>query len=513
MSFPRPRLFGLALVLATAGMLLSCRDKKETLSSDLSEAGYQMTPEDWFRASRENNVEALKKFLSGGFSKDTRDEAGNTALHAAAAAGAEKSADYLLTRGIPIDSAGEKGRTPLMAAVVSDKPAMVRWLLRQGASPLAKDAENFKPLMLAVREGSAGSVMELASYDREDLDPALLLAALMGRTGVIDSLTNYGASVYARMDDGRTPLMLAAQNGHAESVKLLLDIGASRHTTDAGGKTAATLATEAGHPEIAAMINREPTAAEMALETPEEVARGMDEFVAAAEGDSSAETETEALKAPGATGIPATSEVAPEGKPVPRPRAARAPSKPIEGAVLGFTKAPAPDSKPAAARGRMVTVPVIMRHYREADVPVQVAEVSGETATLKINGRTDRQVKVRAGEAIPGSSLVVLRVKRRMEDSKLTDGRPMEVSVVEVSDRNSGAKREWISGRPSTAHDPVALVEDPLTGQRYTAVPGQRFKSADGGEFRVADVRPNQIVIEDLSDGSVQTVPLSGPRG
>ena len=93
--------------------------------------------------------------------------------------------------------------------------------------------------MLAVREGSSGAVVELAPYDREDLDPALLLAALVGKEQVIDALTNYGASVYARMDDGRTPLMIAAQNGHEEAVKLLLEIGSSRYTKDPEGRTAA----------------------------------------------------------------------------------------------------------------------------------------------------------------------------------------------------------------------------------------------------------------------------------
>jgi hypothetical protein len=100
-----------------------------------------------------------------------------------------------------------------------------------------------------------------------------------------------------------------------------------------------------------------------------------------------------------------------------------------------------------------------------------------------------------------------------MDDSKLNLGQPMEVSVVEVRDSASGASREWISGVPVSAHDPVALVEDAATGQRYTATPGQRFKSADGAEFIVSDVRPNQIIIEDAATGAVQTIPLRGPRG
>jgi hypothetical protein len=59
----------------------------------------------------------------------------------------------------------------------------------------------------------------------------------------------------------------------------------------------------------------------------------------------------------------------------------------------------------------------------------------------------------------------------------------------------------------------VALVEDAATGKRYLATPGQRFKAADGEEYFISDVRPNQMVIQNVASRSVQTIPLRGPRG
>lgn len=498
-----------ATVLVAGFAIPACKDRKANASSDLKDAGFSMTAEDWFRACRENNVEAMKRFLTGGFSKETKDEKGNSALHAAAEADAQSAARFLLDKGMAIDSRGHGGRTPLMTAVISNKPRMVKWLLQQGADPKLKDEENFKALMLAVREGSAGSVAELAAYDREDLDSALLLAALLGKADVIDALTNYGASVYARMEDGRTPLMVAAENGHQEAVQLLLDIGASRYTTDVSGKTAALLAAEAGHPEIVGMINLEPSANELALTSPEAIAADMDSFVAAAEGEEEPvpADNTSASTLPRHSGSSSAKNK-------------RSASKPIEGMVLGhqdgasgahITEKNAESASPTAVRN---TPPVIMRYYRETDVPIEVTGVSGDGAILRISGSKRRETTVKTGQNIPGSnSLYVLRVKRRMEDSKLSGGHPMEVAVVEVADRKSGQTREWISGRPSTAHDPIALVEDSVTGMRYTARPGQKFKSADGREFLITDVRPSQIVIEDLSDGAVETVTLVGPRG
>ena len=463
---------------------VSCRKPAEASKSDLTEAGYSLTTADWLRAAGRDDVSALKKFVAAGFDAATQDEAGDSALHAAASGGALKAADYLLARGLPIDLAGKAKRTPLMNAVLAKQTAAVRWLLRQGADPRLKDAEGYSAMMLAVREGATGAVAELAPYHRDSLDSAILLAALVGQAEVIDTLTNYGASVYARMEDGRTALMIAAENGHKDAVELLLDIGASRFSTDAAGRTAADIAIEAKHPEIAALILRQPKPVELALETTEEVARTMETFVDAALAGTTSENSN---------------------------NHDRTPSQPIDGQVL--SPAVRTEPKPGAAAGTFPMPPLVMRHYREREMPVEVRTVANDSATLTLRGAPQPEVTVKPGETIPGSRLTIVRVQRRMEDSKLNLGQPMEVSVVEVRDTATGVSREWISGVQASAHDPVALVEDASTGRRYTATPGQRFKSADGAEFVVSDVRPNQIVIENTATKAVQTIPLRGPRG
>jgi ankyrin repeat protein len=501
---------GLAMVAISLGGLASCKKRGETLKSDLGEAGYQLTEAEWFRASRENDAAALKKFIAAGFKPDLRNPDGDSALHVAASAGAHTSADFLLSRALPVDLRGAAGRTPLMAAVMADQTGMVGWLLRQGADPRLKDQDGFMPLMLAVREGSGGAVGELAPYNREDLDAALLLAALVGRAEVIDSLTNYGASVYARMEDGRTPLMIAAENGHQAAVELLLDIGAGRYAVDPEGRSAVDLAQAAGHPEIATMISREPAASELTLESPEQVASAMDLFVDTAIAKSFSDpslaenaTVTDVSSADGARlDVPAG------------PAMQRGASEPLAGQVLSR---PMPSPQPARQMPSVAPPfplpPLVMRHYRERQVPVQVQSVQGGTATVTLPGAAAREVKVRVGETIPGSRLEVVRVRRRMEDSKLSAGRLMEVSVVDVRDTSTGTTREWISGLSANAHDPVALVEDAATGKRYVASPGQRFKATDGTEYIVSDVRPNQMIIEEAATGAVRTIPLRGPRG
>lgn len=470
---------------------LACRKPADAGRHDLEEAGYSLTQDDWFRAVRENNLPVVKRFIEAGFEWNAANGAGDHALHEAARCGAEEVARLLLDRDVAVDLPGAMGRTPLMAAAMADQRKMVRWLIRQGAAPSLKDADGYHALLLAIREGKPGAAEELAAVQSESLDPALLLAALVGKQQVIDSLTNYGASVYARMEDGRTPLMVAAQNGHADAVKLLLELGANRHATDENGLTAVDHATANGYQEIVAILRDESSGKPMALAGLEAVGAEMAKVVQRADE----------LQDPEMEPAPAV-----------HPPLPRATASTLEGAVIG--KAVAGKDPVATEPARKNQPPLVMRAYQERDLPLRVVTVEAGKAHLEIRDKSPaRQAVVAPGEVIPGLPLVIVRAERRMRESKLNLGQPMEVSVVEVRDPARGTTREWIAGHPATAHDPAALVEDPVSGQRYVAVPGQKFRGADGTEFTVSDVRPNQLVIENRSTGEVFTLPLRGPRG
>jgi len=486
----------LALLLAGTAPFLClthCKSREEAAKTELKARGYDLTPEALFHAAESDDVNALQKLVSNGIAADTRNAAGDTALHAAAGAGMKKAADFLLDHKIPVDVIGAEGRTPLMVAVMRGTPEMVRYLLSQKADPHKKDAQGYKPLMLAVREGRGDMIGELAPYDRDKLDDALLVAALEGKASVIDALTNYGASVYARMDDGRTPLMLAAQNGHIEAVDMLLEIGANRFSMDDEGRIAADMAREAGHEELALRLAEAPQADEFALEEPvdlgaEMLAKVVEKEVASADPAPSSSTSTKPVPGQGGGTIGAL----PLGA---------APAM-LDGVVL---ESPSGENPPAAT----AKVPIVMRAYRQTDLPLRVESVQGQVATLRLSGGGVKEVP--QGEAIPGSRLKVVRVERRVKDLK-DQGGQTEVSVVEVEDTANGRKRELISGVEPTAHDPVALVEDGQ-GRHFVAKAGQKFRGADGTEYVVTDVRPNQMVIENRTKGEVITVPLRGPRG
>lgn len=515
----------IALWLPAGQLLTGCGPEEKARTSELAEAGYPMNADGWFRAVAANDVAAMRKFLADGFDPLTRDAAGDSALHAAAAIGAQEAADLLLQQGVKIEESGASDRTPLMVAVAEGQTAMVKWLLRQGADATARDAMAYTPLTIAVMVEAPGPLAELAAYDRDNLDDALLLASLMGNAAAIDTLTQYGASVYARMDGGRTALMVAAEYGHLEAVAMLIELGTSRHAVDVDGRTAADYATEAGHEEIAVLIQREPLPGDLSFDPPDALAVEMEQALdatladAAVDSSSASDTVGEPFSPTG------SGDSAPWNRPVPGQGsrgAALPPDRvaiPLEGRTLGqgiaTGDAPAASPTASAAAGGVpgTPPPLVMRQYRQRELPLVVRAVESDTATLRITGDPPRDVRVRQGETVPGSRLVVVSMRNRMQSLKDSDAAPVEVSVVELRDSSSGATRELISGVPTAAHDPVALVEDALTGRRYLATTGQRFRSADGTDYLVTDVRPNQMVIEDQTHGTVHTIPLRGPRG
>ncbi|MCU0795447.1 MAG: ankyrin repeat domain-containing protein [Akkermansiaceae bacterium] len=544
--------------------LVSCKkDPGEGQRQNLEDAGYSMTPEDFLRAAEGDDLKALESMMSGGIAAGVTDAKGRSALHAAAAAGSVKAATLLLDRGVPIDLTDQSGRTPLMEAVMHADPEMVKFLLRQGGDPSLKDSDRYKPLMLAVKAGRADMVAELAPYVRQDLDDALLAASILGEAQVIDELTNYGASIYARLEDGRTPLMLAAQHGRAEAVEMLLDIGANRFTMDSHGKTAAELAKEAGHEDLAARLAAEPGEGDFVLEEADALAEEMvaevetgREEVSDEEGDASladnengADPPVDANDAPtgeapeiAGGGLPSADPEAEQGgeetgsgvviEPVdpgaePGRPAVAAPRREriseLEGVVVGGgpARTPAeeagrndvaePSTGGSTTQAATDPAPVVMRAYRENELPLRVDSTTEESAMIQVVGGAKQEVAV--GSTIPGSTLKVIRISRKMQSGKENQGEPVEVSVVTLSDGRSGVERDLVVGLPALAHDPVALVEDASTGKYYVARTGQRFRTADGDDYLVGDVRPNQIVLEDVKTGETRTIPLSGPRG
>ncbi|MBT8043651.1 MAG: ankyrin repeat domain-containing protein [Verrucomicrobiae bacterium] len=506
----------LGLVLSSL-YLVSCSDKKEQASKELETSGYQATPADFLRAAENGDIRALKLFAKQEIDLNTKDSNGWTALHLAARAQRQESVAFLLDAGMDIETPGLDGVTPMMLAAREGHHTMVRYLLKQGAKAELKDDKNRSALILAIDGDHASCVEELAPYSRNQLDTALLYAAAQGKHQVIESLTSFGASVYVRHEGGMTPLMLAAENGHIDTVKSLLESGANRYAVNEHGWTAAQVAEAANQSAIAGLLNQNPDSTELAITEPS-VDQGVEwtpPVIAAADmpqAEPDAEKTEDVKTKPTDSATPNTDVTA--GNPT--TGTATTPNK------LERTSKPAKKHLPFIA-GKTIsskgTTPdevasdLNMLDYQQKPLPLMVEKTSprqegGAEAHVRMLYGDHQQVTVEEGDTIPSTQFKVISIRRMLNHSKITDGKPADVSVVEIEDTTTGQRRKMTAHIPATAADPWAVLRSKSSGRAYAARAGQQFRTADGQTYTVSDVRPNQIILTQNDTGEATTIPL-----
>ncbi|MGI8750880.1 MAG: ankyrin repeat domain-containing protein [Acidimicrobiales bacterium] len=89
---------------------------------------------------------------------------------------------------------------------------------------------------------------------REGGVTALISAAGVGATDLLDDLIARGADLGQAADLGRTAIMAAASRGESTTLRHLLDAGAGVDTVDERGDTALTLAAHFGHPDAVRVL-------------------------------------------------------------------------------------------------------------------------------------------------------------------------------------------------------------------------------------------------------------------
>ncbi len=331
-----------------------------------------------------------------------------------------------------------------MAAAQSGDEQAVKALLAAGADAQTKDRAGLSPLAAAVLAGHLAVVMLLAEGATGSLDHALQLAAVKGHTPVMAVLMDRGASPHAVSVEALTPMMYAAEYGHVEAVKLLRQRGASVTALDENLKTAANHAEENGHEDVAAYL-REP--------------------------DRSAD------------------------------------SPPFETTALRLPDVPWSGDAPSSLEA--VALAIHMVDYRSRMLPIVVEEVpEGDTiATIRVLTGEEHSVTAAPGEEIPGTGLMVEKVRRRFISSKHGQGRLVNASEVFVTDTVSGQRHLAVKGLPASAGEGCATVKLGASEDLIEVRRGDTF-SAGTIPVKVVDVRPVQIVIERTDTRETVTVKL-----
>ena len=420
---------------------------------------YAFTVNDFFRAVKAGDASATTDFLNAGIEVDIDDGDGGRALLKAAKAGEAETLKVLIDKGAEVNYRLPSSRTALILAAGSTSGDAVRHLLEAGADPLIEDSSGWTALSLAAGSGSERAAEMLAPVSKTLVDQALLIAALRGHTGIIDILLMNRANIHVRGSNEYTPLMAAAKEGHEAAVQLLLERDADRFALNTHGHTAAQIAKKAGHDDIAALLAGLPTSSEITgkSEDPLAIVDNQGKVVGTLSESDKRQSIRETF---------------------------------ISGAVPRELK---------------------METYRERHMPVVLTSVdqNESQAEMRLLYDTHESITAAPGEEIPGSGLRIVELSHRNTQGK--EGL-RDASHMIVEDTATGERHQVASGQNARSLGTYALLKisgidrpfEARRGDEFTMISGQ----GDGDEFqcRILDVRPDQVLIENLETKDVITI-------
>ena len=158
-----------------------------------------------------------------------------------------------------------------------------------------------------------------------------------------------------------------------------------------------------------------------------------------------------------------------------------------------------------------------MKDFRESQLPIMLEEVGteGESARIRVLGRDRRTPEiVLAGGEIGGTGLQLVKAERKFRPSKMGDGQPLDVSQVTVVDRATGQRHRIVRNATANSSQPAAFITVGEGNHLYEVREGDEFIAGDArpSRYRVLDVRPTQVVLENLDTRETATLARSYAR-
>ena len=195
-----PTLANLRSANGESAILTAVYHRQKEIANLLVARGATLT---LFEACAAGEIDRVERLVDAGASVNAYSDDGWTPIHLAAFFGHARVAELLLAHEayVRARSRNQTGNTPLHAALAANQTMVAGLLIGKGADLNAADAAGWRPLHLA------------AANNNVDL---------------IKTLIAQGADPNATNTDGLTPLAVATQRGHREAVALLERSGCIR---------------------------------------------------------------------------------------------------------------------------------------------------------------------------------------------------------------------------------------------------------------------------------------------
>ena len=428
------------------------------------------------------------------------------ALQIASLQGKPEVVDTLLASGADVFSRSKENKTPLMYAAAHGHRDVVRLLLLNGSNPLLLDNENQTAADLAMAAAHPEVVALLN-------DPKMIAAQDTSGEPSAKADAVEGAPIEGGQAAG-APVLGAAENA-VSSV-------ATGETTGAGSTTVAGAAGVAGVAGVAGGVDQ-PVVGADALEVDVSVP-AVPPFASEHESDESTGLAT-AAGSPGSTVagpaaavslVPArrgretsASSAAPASVSAGAPVVAAAAAGPAHPRLQGARLAGMADGSTATLKKSMR-----VRHFSEGQLPIVLEDVPevGDSARIRVIGRGGNAPEiVPAGGAIGDTGLELVGVERKFMDSKMGNGALLDVSQAVVRDRVTGQRHIVRKNQAAHSTPATALISAGSDNEVYEVQEGDEFTAGDeaAARYKVLDVRPTQVVIENLDTRETATLARS----
>ena len=148
-----------------------------------------------------------------------------------------------------------------------------------------------------------------------------------------------------------------------------------------------------------------------------------------------------------------------------------------------------------------------LKQYTEVRLPVVLEEVSGETARVRRHDGEERTETLRAGQMVKGLRWKVDRMKSGQEVDK--NGETVDISSLTLIDMETNERTILKKNLPTRTGDSFSELTSEDGSKSLTVKEGETFHWPDesGPAFKVIDLRPDQIVVQEIATRKMWTIP------